>query len=159
DSEIVLFADVRSLRSPAGLLDMRRTIPVYPRAWRRLEDVLQAGGLSLEKDVDVFVMAARESGEAPALLLMLTGRISEERFRSALGPKGWKRDGDGSSALLVSPDMALQRSAGKEKRSERVAVAFPAKDTVIWGDRDWVAAALAARRSGGEALGPSGNQV
>jgi len=158
ESEIVLYADVRLLRSPAGLLDMRRTIPIYPRAWRRLEDLLQAGGLNLEKDVDRFVMAARESGEAPALLVALTGRINAERFRSALTAKRWTREGEGAGALFVSPATPLPRAEGKEKRSERVAAAFPAKDTVIWGDRDWVVAALSARK-GGNVLGGSGTTV
>src|SRR5262245_40089629 len=178
-AEIVFYADVKALRTPAGLLDMRRSIPFYPRAWRRLDDILAAGGLSLREDVDRFAMAAGEGGGSPGMVITLTGRIAEDRFRGSLTKKEWTAQTVGQDAVLVSPDLPLPRGEGKgggagqgggpaagaaeadpngrpgsasAGHSERLAAAFPAKGIVVYGDRDWVTAALAARREG-SALG------
>src|SRR5262245_60835141 len=173
-AEIVFYADVKALRTPAGLLDMRRSIPFYPRAWRRLDDILAAGGLSLREDVDRFAMAAGEGGGSPGMVITLTGRIAEDRFRGSLTKKGWTAQTAGQDAVLVSPDLPLPRGEGKgagaeqgggssagaaaeadpngrpgsapAAHSERLAAAFPAKGIVVYGDRDWATAWPAAGR-------------
>jgi hypothetical protein len=103
------------------------------------EKFLTEAGLSPTKDVDVLVVATSPRtalGSEADVLVIAEGRFNAERLTAALVARGAVK----KNGYLILPE---------EAKDHEGAVAFPAPSLVIAGSERAVAAALAARTSGG----------
>ncbi|MDQ3283365.1 MAG: hypothetical protein M3Q69_18350 [Acidobacteriota bacterium] len=135
---MVKIADMRT--SPLSSLLFQHTDKMSTDG--EAEKFLTDAGLSPTKDVDVLVVSTtpRTSlGREADVLVIAEGRFNVERLTSALVARGAVKKG----AYLVTPDEK------KGDDHESGAVAFLSPSIAIAGNERSVAAALAARASGG----------